>query len=486
MKVNFKHKILFLLVGLIAFADLISIPILNYFGNQAIVEQIGKQALAIAISSATSLDGDMLELVTSRSDESRPEYQILIKHIRKIRDANRMGGIPVKFIYTIHKSAQDSSVLQYGLDGEESVKDRSYPGDIVHGLSSAEVSFSHAHIHPTFRSDEWGTWLIARAPVRNSKGAIVALLGIDISKDNVVSEEGVYNRQWLTALGLQLTIVLIGALLIAREASIPLKRILSAISSIRSGESPIKVAVVSNDEFGHVARALEEMSEGLAEGSLVKSAFARYVSQQVADSILTKGAHPEIHGERRRVTVLFCDVRGFTTLAESLTPEEVVQILNAYFERMVNVIFKYHGTLDKFLGDGLMAVFGAPIEDNFQEENALKAALEMRKEVEELNSTFDGVSNTKLSIGIGINSGMAIVGNIGSSRRMEYTAIGDTVNLASRLESKTKELGVDLLISEYTYNAVRGAFPFKFERVGTIEVKGRKDEVTAYKVPDQV
>jgi adenylate cyclase len=258
---------------------------------------------------------------------------------------------------------------------------------------------------------------------------------------------------------------------------------LAGIRAIQDEKFPVSVAVASKDEFGEVARALEEMSAGLAERNLVKSAFARYVSQQVADTILTKGTHPELHGERRRITVLFCDVRGFTALSEKLTPEKVVELLNAYFERMVNAIFNYHGTLDKFLGDGLMAVFGAPIEDNFQEEHALRAAMEMRNELKELNAKLKISEGLELSIGIGINSGMAIVGNIGSSRRMEYTAIGDTVNLASRLESKTKDLGADILISEYTYNSLRGAFSFEFEKMGAIGVKGRQDEVTAYKVP---
>ena len=130
-----------------------------------------------------------------------------------------------------------------------------------------------------------------------------------------------------------------------------------------------------------------------------------------------------------------------------------------------------------------MGVCGATVEDQFKEEKAVRAAVEMRKEMLALNDQIKATHGLELAIGIGINSGMAIVGNIGSSQRMEYTAIGDTVNLASRLEAKTKEVGADILVSEYTYNSIRGAFPFQLERVGTLPVKGRQDEVTAYKVP---
>jgi len=155
----------------------------------------------------------------------------------------------------------------------------------------------------------------------------------------------------------------------------------------------------------------------------------------------------------------------------------VVTLLNDYFEAMVEVIFRHNGTLDKFIGDGIMVIFGAPEDDVYQEEHALRAALEMQRELGKLADKWapEGIG---IRIGIGINSGPAIVGNIGSARRMDYTAIGDTVNLASRLESATKELGVGIVISEYTYNALRGAF--RFREMGSIQVRGRTEPVLTY------
>jgi len=137
--------------------------------------------------------------------------------------------------------------------------------------------------------------------------------------------------------------------------------------------------------------------------------------------------------------------------------------------------------LDKFIGDGMMVIFGAPEEDPYQEENALKTAVEMQTELQKLAERWrpEGLD---LRIGIGINSGPAIVGNIGSSQRMEYTAIGDTVNLASRLETATKELGVGILLSEYTHNAVRGSFRFK--NMGPVRIRGRNEPVLTYSVEE--
>ncbi|HXJ42670.1 MAG TPA: adenylate/guanylate cyclase domain-containing protein, partial [Bryobacteraceae bacterium] len=212
----------------------------------------------------------------------------------------------------------------------------------------------------------------------------------------------------------------------------------------------------------------------------VKTTFAHFVSQQVMDSVL-KAGEVKLTGDRRRISVLFCDLRGFSTISENLPPESVVRLLNDYFETMVDVIFRNRGTLDKFIGDGIMVIFGAPEDDPYQEEHALRTAIEMQHALTDLAARWaqEGIT---VRMGIGINSGSAVVGNIGSSKRMDYTAIGDTVNLASRLESATKELGVGILVSEYTYTALRGTF--KFRQMGSVTVKGRVEPVLTYTIDE--
>jgi adenylate cyclase len=177
---------------------------------------------------------------------------------------------------------------------------------------------------------------------------------------------------------------------------------------------------------------------------------------------------------------LFADVRGFTSLSENMSPEEVVSLLNEYFDKMIDAIFRYKGTLNKFLGDGFMAIFGAPADDPFQEEHAIYAALEMQNGVRELREKFERYHVKDFRIGIGINTGVAVVGNIGCEQRMEYTAVGDTVNTASRLESKTKELNVDTLVSEYTYVAVRNRF--RFRKGDLLHVKGKAESIQVFSV----
>jgi adenylate cyclase len=200
----------------------------------------------------------------------------------------------------------------------------------------------------------------------------------------------------------------------------------------------------------------------------------------VLDAIIAKGELPALKGERRRVTVLFADIRGFTAMAEAMAPEEVVRLLGEFFDRMVEVILRHQGTIDKFLGDGMMVIFGAPLDDPYQEEHAVTAACEMQRELNDLCAKWQAEGRAVLKMGVGINSGAAIVGNIGTTEHMEYTAIGDAVNLAARLESATKELGLDIVVSEHTYSAIRPLFHWK--SAGEITLRGRSESVRAYTV----
>ncbi len=281
----------------------------------------------------------------------------------------------------------------------------------------------------------------------------------------------------LVPFGVTLVLAIFIAAILARGVTRPLYALRQAIEGIGRGDFGAVAAVPTGltGEFSQMAAALGTMASGLRERDTVKRAFSGYISRQVLDALVAKGDLSALKGERRRITVLFSDIRGFTAIAEVMRPEAVVALLGEYFERMVDVVVRNQGTIDKFLGDGMMVIFGAPLDDPFQEEHAVNAAIEMQKELAVLNKRWEAEGRAPVRMGIGINSGAAVVGNIGSDQRMEYTAIGDTVNLASRLESASKDMGVDIVVSEHTYDAVRPLFRWKSVGEGDREGQNRTD-----------
>ena len=210
----------------------------------------------------------------------------------------------------------------------------------------------------------------------------------------------------------------------------------------------------------------------------MKATMGKYMARKVMAHILKKKM--SLGGEKLTVTILFSDLRGFTSISERMDPQQLVGLLNEYFTEMVNIVMNEGGVVDKYIGDAIMAVFGAPVPKADDAVNAVRAAVEMRRALVELNERLTARGQPALRTGIGIHTGEVVAGNIGSERRMEYTVIGDAVNLASRLESNTKDLGVDVLISEDTYELTKHAIEAR--PVREITVKGRAQPVMTYEV----
>lgn len=227
-----------------------------------------------------------------------------------------------------------------------------------------------------------------------------------------------------------------------------------------------------------MAMVIEQASlnEKIREEERLRNRLERFHSPQVIEMILHGGQEDLMEPKELTATIIFTDIVGFTTISEKLPPRDVNMILNRYFSRMTDIIFKYDGTLDKYIGDGLLAVFGAPVEKEDDAVRAVRAALEMRQEVAELRAIFP--AGTTLDIRIGINTGRVVAGNMGSPKRLDYTVIGDPVNTASRLESIAAPN--QILIGETTYRLVKDMFTIN--TVGPRRVKGKSAEIMVYEV----
>ena len=216
------------------------------------------------------------------------------------------------------------------------------------------------------------------------------------------------------------------------------------------------------------------------EKKYIRQTFSKFVSKSVVDELLKNPSMIKLGGDKKILTVLFSDIRGFTSISERLTPEGLVEHLNVYLQAMTDIIIKYDGTLDKYIGDAVMAFWGAPIEMENHALNACKSAIEMMSSLRHLNKRWENENKPTLEIGIGINSGDMVVGNMGSAARMDYTLMGDNVNLGSRLEGTTKFYKVGIIISEFTYQYVKDDVIVR--ELDLIKVKGKALPVKIYEL----
>ena len=212
----------------------------------------------------------------------------------------------------------------------------------------------------------------------------------------------------------------------------------------------------------------------------IRGLFGHYVSKNVVDAILSDNIPVQLEGHRTEVTVLFSDIRGFTTISESLSPAELGQLLNQYFDEMIAAVFQYDGTLDKLMGDAVMAFFGSPLEVTDHQHQACQCAKEMILRLQKLNSSGKLPEGVTIEIGIGLHTGEAIVGNLGSSEFADYTVIGDTVNLASRIEGLNKRYATTIIISEDTFKYVNDDYLCR--ELDTVRVKGKDEPKRIYEM----
>jgi class 3 adenylate cyclase len=264
------------------------------------------------------------------------------------------------------------------------------------------------------------------------------------------------------ALSLELTLIL------SRSITSPIARLRDALALVRNGNYDVRVPVVSSDEFGELSDAFNRMARGLAERERIRDAFGTYLDRDVAGFILS-GSFPE-GGVEVEVTIMFCDVPGFTSFAEGASPGEVVSSLNALFGLLVPIVDRHGGHVDKFIGDGLLAVFGAPEGFPDHADRALSAGLEMLDELERAGGALD--------VCVGINSGRVVAGSIGGAGRLNFSVIGDAVNVAARVEAATRGTDDCLLLTRATRDALLR--PALVASRGTIPLKGKSEPVELF------
>ena len=397
-----------------------------------------------ATSLATAIDPAALDQLRTPADVDTAAYRAIIVRFRVVAAAEP----EFSSIYIMRPGPAPGSfevVADVVIVGDTAA---GLPGDPYQPAPTSRIArgLDGPTVEHTPYTDAWGTVLSGYAPIRDAQGRAVAVVGVDVRATRLEAIRRDVALAVLAALAVAIAVLLGLAMVVARSVRAPLARIVEATNAIAAGDLQVRAGLVRRDEFGVVGRHFDEMASGLEEREFIKTTFGQYVSPEVVQRMITDRSQA-VRGQRRHVAIMFVDIRAFTTLSEGLPPEDVIVVLNDYFERMTTVVTRHGGRIDKYIGDAIMADWGSLDDRPTPEADAVAAARAMIAELEAWNADRRARGAFPIEIGIAIHAGSVVAGSIGSARKLEFTIIGDAVNVASRLESMCKTHGVRIVVS---------------------------------------
>lgn len=408
----------------------------------------------LAAVAASQLDVARHHQLQSPADQGGANYQALQQQMRAIRD----HGTNIRFIYTMRQRA-DGKVV-FVVDGEETSADFSALGSVYDHVTPELLQMLNRPLASIksvatadFYDDAWGTWMTAYAPLRLPDGRLDAVLALDVSASRVLAHERRYQYVVWGASALLSILFMPLAYLIAQRVRRPLAQLEADMAKVKLFNLESTPAIRSRIiEITDMARQLENMKSGLR-------SFQKYVPADLVRRLMARGVDAEIGGTQQEVTIFMSDVEGFTHLSERLVPTALVQHLSEYLTSVTGSLHTTGATVDKYIGDAVLAFWNAPEPAPDHALRACEAALLAQQGITELNRQWAAKGDAVVfKTRIGINTGNVIVGNIGSADRMSYTIIGDQVNLVSRLEAANKLYGTAILISEHTQEQVHAVY----------------------------
>ena len=314
-------------------------------------------------------------------------------------------------------------------------------------------------------------------------------VGVDIAASTIAARERQVITRTAIAFAIATALLLVVGAVVGRRVRRPIARIVDATAAIAAGQLDTRIALTRTDELGRLGASFDRMAAGLEERERLRSMFGRYVSEDVARAVLASPDGAQLGGELREVTVLFSDLRGYSTIVEHLAPAGVIAIVNRYLDTMATLIDEHGGCVLELLGDGILAVFGAPVARTDHAAQALACAAAMQARLAELNAEWDasGAADAwrdrglaSLGMRIGVHTGRVVAGNIGGATRMKYAVLGDAVNVAARVEQLNKELATTILFTAATHAQLPPDVAARAEPRGEHALKGRAQPVVVF------
>jgi len=434
----------------------------------------GKILQHIAINAVFDISGEEHAKIQSEGDEKLAEFQNIKKHLQKIQRVNYLES---DAIYTFH--VDQNLNLKFGVMlSEKPFIGHSYKPPPQNIPIFREV-YGGLSRHTKIYGDEHGHWISGMAPILSSKGKFSGILEVDYKMDTFLAELAKRRERILITSGAVLLLGILLSFIIALSISRPLGKIKDASLNIINGDYNHELRINTRDEIGELAKSFNHMVRSLKE----RFHMMKYISQGTIDMIKRIESHEELQkGERKKMAILFSDIRGFTSYSEKRYPEEVVSMLNLFLGTQTKIIHEHDGQIDKFVGDEVVVLFDGDKKDI----NAVNCAVAIQSAIKKINDSSDIVQ--ELNVGIGITCGDVVMGNIGSEDRMDYTAIGRFMNLAARLCGAAK--GMDTIITKNVYDELlkdkESIAKVNVNPLGTAEYKGIQGNVEIYSVKGKV
>ena len=488
-----RSKIIFILAVALGTMALTASTISFLLYRSSLISEYSEFAREVSVAVSEMFDHEKIdEYIASKGID--PDYVDVQHKIENIK----VTAPTVKFIY-IYKIDDEGGHVVFDFHSNNTAD--AVPGKLVK-LDEAfepylETLREGGEIEPVISDSPFGRLLSVYTPVKNSAGKTVSYIGADIPMSMIVGKEVNFLTQMVFLfLGFVILIVAIVLWFVDFNIVFPINSMTMRTSefaysgSNALGENVEKIKrldIHTGDEVENLYKAFTKMTEdtmgyvdkivsSAEKIAQINSTFGKVVSPQVRDFLLSD--NPDLGGQDLEVTVMFCDIRGFTTISERLEPQEIVSMLNRYFTRLEKPIVENGGIINKYIGDAIMAVFGVPLQSKTHAYDAWKAAQGMRAELAAFNEELKNEGRNGIRFGIGLCSGTVLAGNIGTSNRLEYTVIGDTVNTASRIESLCKTYQTDLLISEQTKELLPDDVTLTF--IAESEIRGKEKKIKLY------
>lgn len=456
-----------LVIVLIAFSLIL---LTNQLVRALIFQDVQTQLRDIAAIGTLMIDGDAHRTLMQADQENTPTYLAIKDKLYALK--TRTTG--VRYVYTMRQEA-DGTIL-FVVDAEQDIANFSHIGEVYtepsEALIKAFTDKSQIYIEDRFTTDKWGTWVSGFAPFYASNGQFEGILGIDISAQHVKDYQAKAVEFIFFATSLIIGLMLIIAMFISRRITRPLALIENDIDRIQ--HLHLDESVVINTHF----REISSMSHTLSNMKKALKSFRKYVPAELVTELIRSKEEAGLHVERKNITLMFTDIENFTVLAESISSADLIEIISGYFGGLSQIVLTNQGVVDKYIGDAVMAFWGAPLPLEDREYYACKAALESLDYLEDFNRHLASMGLPIIKTRIGIHTGEALVGNIGYDQRLNYTALGDNVNLASRIEGINKFYHTNALISETVYRQVsRQVYARKLD---CVIAKGKKTGIDVY------